>query len=150
MFEMVKNLMDIGTKKDFKEIYLQTTKERGAGTQRTRKMGEKDRQTKRKKHKNNNSSLYCEKLYKNSNTMAVSFNMPILPEINDQKIENIKFRRGETERILMNEYYRNCYNSSIQVSKFNSDFDTNVALRKNYSRLWESVNDYKDKLSSKK
>ena len=81
--------------------------------------------------------------------MSVPVHMPDLPMIREQKIDNIKYRRGETERILVNEYYQNSYNSAIKISRFNSELDTNDAIRNNYSRLWDNVNDYKEKLCVK-
>ncbi len=146
---MAKNLLDLGTKKDNKEIHILTTKERAAGTQKTKKQAEKQKGKRMKYRKMNNSTLFSEKLFKNSNTLSMPINMPNLPMIKEQKIENIKYRRGETERILVNEYYQNCYNSSIKISRFNSDLDTNDALRNNYNRLWDNVNDYKEKLNYK-
>ena len=68
----------------------------------------------------------------------------ILPLINHKYKcnQNIKFRQGETEKILAYEYYQNSYKQCVQLSK--SQEPLNI-IRANYKLMWNYVNSYLDK-----
>lgn len=63
-----------------------------------------------------------------------------------RKNENVKFKKGETERILAYEYYQNSYNACFQLRKDIS----NESLKKNYTVMWNYVKNYSDKRSGTK
>jgi hypothetical protein len=53
--------------------------------------------------------------------------------------ENIKFKKGETERLLAYEYYKKSYESCCEIKESN---DISLAsLRKNYEMMWNFVRD---------
>ena len=56
--------------------------------------------------------------------------------------QNIKFKQGETEKILAYEYYQNSYRKCVQLTKSQKSLN---AVRENYKMMWDYVNTYKDK-----
>ena len=56
--------------------------------------------------------------------------------------QNIKFKRGETEKILAYEYYQNSYKQCVKLSKSQDSLNT---VRKNYKMMWNYVNTYGEK-----
>ena len=55
---------------------------------------------------------------------------------------NIKFRQGETEKILAYEYYQNSYKQCV---KFNHSQEPLDSIRANYKIMWGNVNSYVNK-----
>ena len=55
---------------------------------------------------------------------------------------NIKFRQGETEKILAYEYYQNSYKQCV---KFNHSQEPLDSIRANYKIMWNNVNSYVNK-----
>jgi len=56
-----------------------------------------------------------------------------------RKNQNIKFKKGETERYLAFEFYRNSYNNCFEPR--GKDI-SNESLRKNYLTMWKYVKEY--------
>ena len=61
--------------------------------------------------------------------------------------ENIKFRQGETEKILAYEYYQNSYKKCVQLTKSQESLNS---IRENYKYMWDYVNNYGNKLKREK
>ena len=61
--------------------------------------------------------------------------------------ENIKFRQGETEKILAYEYYQNSYKKCVQPTKNQDSLNT---ARSNYKLMWNYVNTYGNKVNKEK
>ena len=73
----------------------------------------------------------------------------ILPLINHKYKfdQNIKFRQGETEKILAYEYYQNSYKQCVQLNKSQESLN---AVRANYKMMWDYVNTYGEKRNKEK
>ena len=54
-------------------------------------------------------------------------------------MENIKFKEGETDRILSYQYYTSSFNNCCEIKK---NQVSNDSLRKNYNMMWNFVQDY--------
>jgi hypothetical protein len=52
----------------------------------------------------------------------------------------VKFKKGETERLMALEYYHKSYNSSCEIK--NSKHASNSSLKQNYNLMWKFVQDY--------
>ena len=61
--------------------------------------------------------------------------------------ENIKFRQGETEKILAYEYYQNSYKKCVQLTKSQEPLSS---IRENYKHMWDYVNTYGNKMRKEK
>ena len=61
--------------------------------------------------------------------------------------ENIKFRQGETEKILAYEYYQNSYKKCVQLTKSQEPLSS---IRENYKLMWDYVNTYGNKMRQEK
>ena len=61
--------------------------------------------------------------------------------------ENIKFRQGETEKILAYEYYQNSYKKCVQLTKSQEPLSS---IRENYKLMWDYVNTYANKMRKEK
>ncbi len=61
--------------------------------------------------------------------------------------ENIKFRQGETEKILAFEYYQNSYKQCV---KLNHSQEPLSSIRANYQLMWKNVNSFADKIRATK
>ena len=73
----------------------------------------------------------------------------ILPLINHKYKcnQNIKFRQGETEKILAYEYYQNSYKKCVQLTQSQESLNT---VRANYKLMWDYVNTYGNKIKNEK
>jgi hypothetical protein len=145
---MTKNIIDIGTKKDIKDLNINypTSNVKIPLTQRTKKIGVKSNLPKYKTFVER-ENFYCEKLFSNATASneKKSEHIISLPKITEK---NVKFKKGETERILANEYYQNSYKSCIKTSGPAYSIEDNSHVQKNFGRLWKSVNEFKDKFIS--
>jgi len=61
--------------------------------------------------------------------------------------QNIKFRQGETEKILAYEYYQNSYKQCVQLTNSQDSLST---VRANYKLMWNYVNTYGNKIRKEK
>ena len=61
--------------------------------------------------------------------------------------QNIKFREGETEKILAYEYYQNSYKKCVQLTQSQESLNT---VRANYKLMWDYVNTYGNKIKNEK
>jgi hypothetical protein len=52
----------------------------------------------------------------------------------------VKFKKGETERIMAYEFYQNSYNSCCEI-KSSKDV-SNDSLKKNYNVMWKYVQSF--------
>jgi hypothetical protein len=140
---MAKNIIDLGTKRDIRDLNINypAVNIKGPLTQRTKKIGGIKNLTKQK-HSIERDAFFAEKLI----TRIEGENKPAMFSLLDKKTSYIKFKKGETERILANEYYQNSYKSSIRTSGLAYNIEDNSHVQNNYNRLWKSVNEFKDKL----
>ena len=96
---------------------------------------------------NNSNVLYSEKFIKPKKKNYKE--ILILPLIKHkyQLNTNIKFKQGETEKILAYEYYQNSYKKCVQLTKSQESLDT---ARSNYKLMWNYVNTYGNKVNKEK
>ena len=99
----------------------------------------------------NNSSITKEEDKKQSNGLfSEKFikphkknykNLLILPLLNHKfkNNANVKFRQGETEKILAFEYYQNSYKQCV---KLNHSQEPLNSIRANYKLMWGNVNSF--------
>lgn len=98
----------------------------------------------------NKNNLFAEKYIKNNklinrnNADIVNNNLPIINNKikynnSNNKYLNVKFKEGETERILSHEYYKSSYNNCVSVNKSNI---SNNTLKNNYNLMWKFVQNY--------
>ena len=82
---------------------------------------------------NNKNVLYSEKFIKPKKKNYKD--LLILPLINHKyKLDqNIKFRQGETEKILAYEYYQNSYKQCVELTKSQESLNS---VRANYKMMW--------------
>jgi hypothetical protein len=148
IFEMTKNIIDLGTKRDIRDLNINypALNIKGPLTQRTKKIGG-IKSIPKQKHNIERDGFFAEKLISSSKAEAEKSNP--FGKLTDKKSHNIKFKKGETERILANEYYQNSYKSSIKTSGLAYSIEDNSHIKQNYNRLWKSVNEFKDKLFTK-
>ena len=96
---------------------------------------------------NNNKILYSEKFIKPKKKNYKE--LLILPLIRHKykTDQNIKFRQGETEKILAYEYYQNSYKKCVQLTKSQESLNS---VRANYKLMWNYVNTYGNKINKEK
>ena len=99
----------------------------------------------------NNSSITKEEDKKQSNGLfSEKFikphkknykNLLILPLLNHKfkNNANVKFRQGETEKILAFEYYQNSYKQCVQLNHSQQPLNS---IRANYKLMWKNVNSF--------
>ena len=99
----------------------------------------------------NNSSITKEEDKKQSNGLfSEKFikphkknykNILILPLLNHKfkNNANVKFRQGETEKILAFEYYQNSYKQCVQINHSQEPLNS---IRANYRLMWGNVNSF--------
>ena len=100
---------------------------------------------------NNNSSIIKEEKKKQNNGLfSEKFikphkknykNILILPLLNHKfkNNANVKFRQGETEKILAFEYYQNSYKQCVQLNHSQEPLNS---IRANYRLMWKNVNSF--------
>ena len=93
------------------------------------------------------SVLYSEKFIKPSKKNYKDLLILPLIKYNYKSDQNIKFREGETEKILAYEYYQNSYKKCVQLNKSQDSLN---AVRENYKMMWNYVNVYGDKKNKEK
>ena len=99
----------------------------------------------------NNSSITKEEDKKQSNGLfSEKFikphkknykNLLILPLLNHKfkNNANVKFRQGETEKILAFEYYQNSYKQCVKINNAQEPLNS---IRANYKLMWKNVNSF--------
>ena len=99
----------------------------------------------------NNSSITKEEDKKQSNGLfSEKFikphkknykNLLILPLLNNKfkNNANVKFRQGETEKILAFEYYQNSYKKCVKINHSQEPLNS---IRANYKLMWNNVNSF--------
>ena len=92
--------------------------------------------------KKTNTGLYSEKFIKPHKKNYK--NLLILPLLNHKfkNNANIKFRQGETEKILAFEYYQNSYKQCV---KLNHSQEPLNSIRANYRLMWKNVDSFLNK-----
>ena len=95
----------------------------------------------------NNDALFSEKFIKPKKKNYKD--LLILPLINHKYVlnTNIKYKQGETEKILAYEYYQNSYKKCVQPTKNQDSLNT---ARSNYKLMWNYVNTYGNKVNKEK
>ena len=100
---------------------------------------------------NNNSSIIkAEEKKQNNGLFSEKFikphkknykNILILPLLNHKfkNNANVKFRQGETEKILAFEYYQNSYKQCVQLNHSQEPLNS---IRANYKLMWKNVNSF--------
>ena len=143
MNEMCNNVIDnIISGKEVKELFQNHTR------MKTKKMSMKfPKLIQINEDKDNNNILYSEKFIKPKKKNYKE--LLILPLIRHkyQLDQNIKFRQGETEKILAHEYYQNSYKKCVQLTKSQESLNS---IRENYKYMWDYVNNYGNKLKREK
>ena len=101
----------------------------------------------KEEEKKTNNGLFSEKFIKPHKKNYK--NLLILPLLNHKfkSNANIKFRQGETEKILAFEYYQNSYKQCV---KMNHSQEPLSSIRANYKLMWNYVNTYGDKKNKEK
>ena len=96
---------------------------------------------------NNSNALYSEKFIKPKKKNYKE--ILILPLIKHKYHlnTNIKYKQGETEKILAYEYYQNSYKKCVHLTKSQESLDT---ARSNYKLMWDYVNTYGNKVNKEK
>ena len=99
----------------------------------------------REEERKSNNGLFAEKFIKPHKKNYK--NLLILPLINHKfkNNANVKFRQGETEKILAFEYYQNSYKQCVKIN--NSQQRLN-SLRANYRLMWKNVDSFLKKSNS--
>ena len=89
-----------------------------------------------------NNGLFSEKFIKPHNKNYKS--LLILPLLNHKfkSNANVKFRQGETEKILAFEYYQNSYKQCV---KMNHSQEPLNSIRANYKLMWRNVDSFLNK-----
>ena len=138
MNEMCNNVIDnIAAGKEISELFqIPTRIKTKKVTNKLPKLGSQIYEDKK------NNLLYSEKFIKPSNKNYRK--ILILPLIKHKYKfdQNIKFKQGETEKILAYEYYQNSYKQCVKISKSQESLNT---VRANYKLMWKYVNSYYDK-----
>ena len=93
----------------------------------------------KEEEKKQNNGLFCEKFIKPHKKNYKS--LLILPLLNHKfkSNANVKFRQGETEKILAFEYYQNSYKQCVQINHSQEPLNS---IRANYRLMWGNVNSF--------
>ena len=96
----------------------------------------------REEEKKTNNGLFSEKFIKPHKKNYKS--LLILPLLNHKfkSNANVKFRQGETEKILAFEYYQNSYKQCV---KMNHSQEPLSSIRANYKLMWRNVDSFLNK-----
>ena len=143
MNEMCNNVIDnIIEGKEITELFNPPTQAKKGyrnTTLRLPKMSNKSSIIKEEEDKKQNTGLYSEKFIKPHKKNYK--NILILPLLNHKfkNNANVKFRQGETEKILAFEYYQNSYKQCV---KLNHSQEPLNAIRANYKLMWGNVNSF--------
>ena len=94
---------------------------------------------KEEEKKQQNNGLFSEKFIKPHKKNYK--NILILPLLNHKfkNNANVKFRQGETEKILAFEYYQNSYKQCVQINHSQEPLNSIIA---NYRLMWGNVNSF--------
>ena len=143
MNEMCNNVIDnIIEGKEITELFNPPTQAKKGyrnTTLRLPKMSNKSSIIKEEEDKKQNTGLFSEKFIKPHKKNYK--NLLILPLLNHKfkNNANVKFRQGETEKILAFEYYQNSYKQCV---KLNHSQEPLNAIRANYKLMWGNVNSF--------
>ena len=141
MNEMCNNVIDnIIAGKDFNELFQVPTRIKAKKTtNRLPKLNSINEE--------NNDALFSEKFIKPKKKNYKD--LLILPLINHKYVlnTNIKYKQGETEKILAYEYYQNSYKKCVQLTQSQESLNT---VRANYKLMWDYVNTYGNKIKNEK
>ena len=93
----------------------------------------------KEEEKKQNNGLFSEKFIKPHKKNYK--NILILPLLNHKfkNNANVKFRQGETEKILAFEYYQNSYKQCVKI---NNSQEALNSIRANYRLMWKNVNSF--------
>ena len=93
----------------------------------------------KEEEKKQNNGLFSEKFIKPHKKNYK--NILILPLLNHKfkNNANVKFRQGETEKILAFEYYQNSYKQCVQLDHSQQPLNS---IRANYKLMWKNVNSF--------
>ena len=93
----------------------------------------------KEEEKKSNNGLFSEKFIKPHKKNYKS--LLILPLLNHKfkSNANVKFRQGETEKILAFEYYQNSYKQCVKI---NNSQEALNSIRANYRLMWKNVNSF--------
>ena len=93
----------------------------------------------KEEEKKQNNGLFCEKFIKPHKKNYK--NLLILPLLNHKfkNNANVKFKQGETEKILAFEYYQNSYKQCVKINHGQEPLNS---IRANYKLMWKNVNSF--------
>ena len=134
MNEMSRNVIDnVAANKDIMELFQppqQTHKKTNSSTKLLPKLSSSN--IKIKEAQDERKELFSEKFIKKSDDNIKD--TLILPLINHEfkSNENVKFKQGETEKILAFEYYNNSYKECCRIKQ---SFEPIASLRANYRQM---------------
>jgi hypothetical protein len=148
MNEMSKNVIDnVVGGKDIMELFQPPTLNANANVPLMRKANSQSMKMLLPKVNNVNGKerderkeLFSEKFIKKADDNVRD--TLILPLIKHEfkSNENVKFKQGETEKILSFEYYTNSYKACCKIKQ---GLEPIEALRKNYKLMWNFVDGYR-------
>ena len=100
----------------------------------------------KEEEKKSNNGLFSEKFIKPHKKNYKS--LLILPLLNHKfkSNANVKFRQGETEKILAFEYYQNSYKQCVKINHSQEPLNS---IRANYKLMWRNVDSFLNKKNKK-
>ncbi len=140
MNEMSRNVIDsVANGKDISELFQSPMHKKLKNTQSLLPKIPTSANSKDNQSQIDRKELYIEKFIKKSDdNVKESLILPLIKH-EFKSNENVKFRQGETEKILAFEYYQNSYKECFRI---HSKEEGITGLRANYRLMWDFVDGY--------
>ena len=137
MNEMSRNVIDsVANGKDISELFQNPIHKKAKSTH---SILPKLNSSSNINNQNDRKELFIEKFIKKSDdNVKDSLILPLVKH-EFKSNENVKFKQGETEKILAFEYYQNSYKECFRI---HSKEEGITGLRANYKIMWDFVNGY--------
>ena len=140
MNEMCNNVIDnIIEGKEITELFNQPSQIKKGMRKQTNKLPKVSNNSSitKEEDKKQSNGLFSEKFIKPHKKNYK--NLLILPLLNHKfkNNANVKFRQGETEKILAFEYYQNSYKQCVKINHSQEPLNS---IRANYKLMWKNVN----------
>ena len=142
MNEMCNNVIDnIIEGKEITELFNQPSQIKKGMRKQTNKLPKVSNNSSitKEEDKKQTNGLFSEKFIKPHKKNYK--NLLILPLLNHKfkNNANVKFRQGETEKILAFEYYQNSYKQCVKINHSQEPLNS---IRANYKLMWNNVNSF--------